>query len=88
MPAKSRRGRRNISTRRKNRTGTREDISVLDKESTGIELTQIAKQSNLNNKSSATPIVIESNLSNELKWIGITTGIIAILLVIAYIFLR
>ncbi len=91
MPAKSRRNRRNIS--RKNLTGNQAPSNTPIAASTAAPAGTIAAEKTAGSYSSAAKAAVNPDVTypyilNEIKWIGVVTVIVAVVLVVLYIFLH
>jgi hypothetical protein len=87
MPAKSRRNRRKISQ------GSQTTLNSTMNNTTGtlpVETARIERTVNVNNPSArvaASQVVTYPYFLSEIKWISLVTVIVAVILVILYIFL-
>jgi hypothetical protein len=91
MPAKSRRNRRNISQGPK----TTINRSVASPEGvTPVAAARPERTVNTNNTFStsarvaASPVLTDTHVLSEIKWISLVTVIVAVILVILYVFLH
>ncbi len=88
MPAKSRRNRRNISQSRKTVAGPNitKDVPVSPELAPQPEKSVATATYRSAPKAAADPAITYPYIMNEIKWIGIVTAIVAIVLVIFYMF--
>jgi hypothetical protein len=88
MPQKSRRNRRNISAKSDIRSSQQIQNSPTENVITDTPLNYAVSQIDNNSKSSITSNLDLTHTANEIKWIIFTTAIVAVLLALAYVFLR
>ena len=86
MPAKSRRNRRNIPRNKFSSSGTVSSPAAPAAETAAPERTVISYGAS--SKAAPAAPVTYPYIANEIKWIAVVTGIIAVLIVILYIFLH
>ena len=87
MPAKSRRNRRNISQGPKTTINRSVATAAV---AAPAETVLPGKTVNTNNLQAKTAVVEDSIsfVATEIKWIGVVTAIVIVILVILYVFLR
>lgn len=86
MPAKSRRNRRNITQTRKTTTEPKITKAVPETPELSSQPEKSVASYRSVTKAAADPAVAYPYIMNEIKWIGIVTGIVAVVLIIFYIF--
>jgi hypothetical protein len=92
MPAKSRRNRRNIPQRKPLSSPEAVNTAPADMNSVAaaqaVQPEKVAPRYNPTTKSADTVESTYPYIGNELKWVGITTAIVAVIMVLLYIFLH
>jgi hypothetical protein len=87
MPAKSRHTRRKIQSKKALREITN-TISMTDDKSVSTAVNGGQRPVGTSSRTSSKIEIESSEVVNEIKWIGIVTGIVMLCLILAYLFFR